>query len=199
MAAPELTLVRPRNRAVSTRDHSPTNRAPANASLRQGPVAERLATYFRALGLSDERCLAKAAQVTLAQLAAGAMDARAEDLPRCAVEAAVQLATQWLDALVVSAPGATDASTARGLALWRLRGPLGRHPEAFLKRDALPDDFRRAMESAAAPIVPERKPAPMVPQQLGDLPFVLRFASWHRLGCRIASFWQRARTTFTGA
>jgi len=170
----------------------------AGVSGPRSEAAERVKTYLRAAGLSDEACLDRATEAMLGLAVAEQPEGDAEGLPQRAVTIAMRSVEQWLDGLVASSADGSSSAGARGLAAWRLRGLLGQHPEAFLDRGDVPDAVRRAIEGAVTPILPEGRPAYMVPQPLGSLPPVLRSDFWHDMGRRARWFWRTTVTTLIG-
>ncbi len=143
-------------------------------------AAERLADYFRSVGLRDDRFLQEAVSGVMQATDENRSGPKTEDYVRDVMEAAIRDFQQWLDHLVSATRDQTGGRVARGCVAWRLRRLLGDHPEAFLKQEGLPDGFREALLDAAVPVLPEPNPFPMAPQNIGR--------SWS-FGFR--SFWGR--------
>jgi hypothetical protein len=194
MATPELKERLDRPSDILQPDGQVPSMDLLDPSSPRGQAVERVATYLHSLGMPNDSHLKSTAQMMVGRIAGSLGEAEMKDLPQRAVEAAMRSTEEWLDDLIASLPIACLSPTTRPLVAWQLRGPLQQFPEAFLKRGALPDSFRRAIEEAATPIVPQPTPAHMKPQQLGALPRLLCSAFWHQLGGRIRSIWQKAPT-----
>ena len=144
-------------------------------------AAERLAAYYRSLGLVDRTALSGAVHSTLEGVESDWSPAHEEELLRQAVEGAMLSVASWLDSLVANEELRRPAQ-ARALIWVYLPKLLREHPEAFLKRKGLPPAFRAALRQADLGVVPEWASTRMEPQLFGRMPRMFRRTYWTRMG-----------------
>jgi hypothetical protein len=159
-------------------------------------AAERLAAYFRSLGLVDRAALSAAVGRTLEGVESDWAPAHEEALLRKAIEDAMRSVAAWLDSIVANEVLA-HPDQARALIWAYLPGLLRAHPEAFLERKALPPAFRRALHQADLGVVPDWAFTPMEPQLLGRMPRMLRRNYWSRMGRLLRGAPERALRALT--
>lgn len=162
-------------------------------ATRHAEAAERVATYFRTLGVADEATLRRATAQVLAGLEQQQPGLSAEELPQRAVTAAVGFVEAWLDE-ITRPEDEQSCPAARGLIMWRMRRVIADHPEYFLTSN----DSLRALLLTREPVLPEEQPATMAPQQFGELPAVLHSAYWQRLGRGCRQLWRRTLARLGG-
>jgi hypothetical protein len=157
----------------------------------------RVIAYFRCVGLCDEAALEEASRAVLDRTESVWSADEPVEFEARAIALATDEVEQWLDDLAAQAPPEV-ADDVRGQLAWRVRESLKQHPEAFLKRNDLPEALGQAIRAAAIPIVPDRHSQAMAPQQFGELPFMLRARFWRGLVQWTGSAAQRLRAMIGG-
>lgn len=126
--------------------------------------AERVAAYWRSLGLADDVRLAAAARQLLERIEAQQPEASPQALRRQALREAAAMVERWIEAAISALARRQGDNSCRAVLRCQLRPWLAGHPETFLRDHftfadpALRTDLR---------ISPEPSPAAMPTQQLG--------------------------------
>lgn len=162
-------------------------------------LRRRLALYLADWGLRDQAVVAhhcrRWAEQTLADFASVESSASVRrpsvrELEMAAVARAMNAIYLWVARLnrEFEAGQSSDDSgheTSAGLLAVGVRKLLAVHPEAFLRIERLPHDFRGRLRRTARAVVPHARPAAMPAQSLNELVPVLQVARWRQFAARL--------------
>lgn len=162
-------------------------------------LRRRLALYLADWGLRDQAVVAhhcrRWTEQTLADFAADDYTASARrpsvrELEMAAVARAMNAIYLWIARLnreFEAGQSSNDPGheTSAGLLAVEVRKLLAIHPEAFLRIERLPPEFRSRLRRTARAVVPHVLPAAMPAQPLNELVPVLQVARWRQFAGRL--------------
>jgi len=126
--------------------------------------AERVAAYWRSLGLADDIRLVTAARQLLQRLETQQPEASPQVLRRQALREAAAMVERWIEAAISASSQGQGDESCRAVLRCQLRRWLAGHPEAFLREHFSAADLLGRTDLR---INPEPSPAAMPTQQLG--------------------------------
>lgn len=182
------SLIESRSRPA---DHRPASTTASFTGTEE--AITRIKAYLQLLGVTDESHLQRTAEDLLAHVAAERGTAHAPPKLSAIMTATISRLELWVDQLIAPFPPAQPDPTAHGLAFWKLRSLLPQWPDVLLKNGNLPAECRGELLRSVRAIVPGPAPAPVAPQELGDLPPLLRSAFWSHVGLRLGDLWRKTK------